>query len=269
MRRLTSSLYALAVVGALLSGSWLSSGCCMPYSQLRDGRTLGEGRSRFAMSATFLKPGSEATAESKDGGGSASTDDLDEIPALPVFQAEYSYGITDRLDIGARFSQTGLMLDLKIGLLQSELYNLAIDPAAGYGVFLVSAGPRVDLPVIFSIGNSRPLSGYVGASVSYSQLAGDLFEMDDTVMIGTTGFAGLSLEFKSIYLRGELAYTRLTADGENDTVTFDLIQPSFLFGVRWGEQIDDLEKRMDKLEKKVDTKGGGSAGDLGRNPLRI
>ncbi len=237
----------------------------MPYSQLRDAKTLGEGNSRIGLAMNVMKVGAQAEATVKDGAGNeetGSTDDLDDIPGVPWFMLDFGYGINDHMDIGARVSTAGGLLDLKLGLIQGDFFNLAVDPAIGYSFFLISSGPRVDLPIIVSIGGDDVFA-YGGAAYSRHWLAGELFEQDELVADVLTGFGGVGFEFKSVYLKAELAYSEVQMDADDFSTSFSLIQPTFLIGVKWGEQINELEKRIDRLERRQAPQGAPAPGNGG------
>lgn len=240
---------ALWLIGALLVGGSLA-GCCMPYSQLRDARTVGEGNSRIGMGMAFMKPGANATAETEVEDAKASTDDLDDIPGWPLLGLDFAYGVTERFDIGVRLSTAGALVDGKVNLFENEHLALAIDPAVGYGFFLISSGPRIDLPILFSVGGKK-ISFYGGGSFSMHMLGGELFGLEDLRANTLTGFGGLSFEFRSVYLKLEYAYSDVRMTSDEGEVHFALHQPALLVGVKWGEQINRLEKRMDRLERQA------------------
>jgi len=257
---MSTRMWALTLLGASFA-AWTLAGCCMPYSQLRDARTVGEGNSRIGMGMSFMKPGANATAETESEDVEASTDDLDDIPGWPLLGLDFAYGITDRFDIGVRVSTAGALVDGKVSLFENEHLALAVDPAVGWGFFLISSGPRVDLPVLFSVGG-KTISLYGGASYSMHWLGGELFGLEDLRANALTGFGGLSFEFRSVYFKLEYAYSDVRTSSEEGNVHFALHQPALIVGVKWGEQINELEKRMDRLERKVDGPGAAPPAPL-------
>ncbi len=243
-----SADWKLGTWAAGLALALVAAGCCMPYNQLRDARNIGKGNSRLGGAVSFLKPGGTITSEAKQEGEDPDTAELDDLVPFPLLQFDFAYGVHDRVDLGFKLSTAGLIADAKIGIIQKEGFYLALDPALGYSAFLVSGGPRFDLPLIFTVGG-RTVYFYGGGAYSYQVFSGKLFDTEDLQSQVLTGFAGVAFEFRSVYLKLEYAYSDVRMESETGRVTYGMHQPGVVIGVKWGEQINDIEKRLDRLEQ--------------------
>ncbi|WP_245919083.1 hypothetical protein [Melittangium boletus] len=170
----------LRMAAAALSLGLLGSGCAS-ISQVQTADTLGAGKFQFA-----LEPGLAhlAVAESETGTEASAN--------LPQFDIALRYGVTDRLDLGARLGTSLVELQGKYLFTNPENPTLAVSLAPSLSGFVGGAGPvdvgyvRLALPLLvgfktsggseFVLGprleGTRFLAGADGSSASLNYLSG-------------------------------------------------------------------------------------------------
>jgi hypothetical protein len=137
MKKNISKLYYLAFTGVtalLLSG-------CISMSSMQTGRSVGQGNTEINIGGSSVKYAFVVGSEEKD---TASV-------SAPMLEADFRYGVTDKIDIGGKVSLLGTSgLYGKYQFLGDRESVLAGSVGAGFSYLQLGAGSGLD-EVSFSI----------------------------------------------------------------------------------------------------------------------
>ncbi|MBM7113052.1 hypothetical protein [Archangium primigenium] len=134
--------------GAALALGLLGSGC-VSFSQVQTADTLGAGRFQLG-----LEPGAQPVEETETESDGTRTVKRGYAPLVDL---SLRYGVTERLDLGARIGSSSLELQSKILLTSPENESLAISLAPSASGIFAAFGPleagylRVSLPLLIGI----------------------------------------------------------------------------------------------------------------------
>jgi len=148
MKKTISTLRYLAFTGVtalLLSG-------CVSMSSMQTGRTVGQGNTEINVGGSGVKYGFVLGSETTD---TASV-------SAPMLEADFRYGVTDKLDVGGKVSLLGTSgLYGKYQFLGDRESVLAGSVGAGFGYLQLGASSGIDdasfsifdltVPVYFSV----------------------------------------------------------------------------------------------------------------------
>jgi hypothetical protein len=170
------------------------------------------------------------------------------------------FGLMDNLDIGFRLFWLGIQSDVKIRLVNSDVFSLAIAPGLGYSrPFLIFGEYFLDVPLLLTFKLGEYVKLYASGHARVSGWRIDLLGVDESEDIHAFG-AGANLGFqfgtKRWFIRPEVAYMnyflgfeeKCRGDLEFSWFTFGL-GFGFTFGVEDDIQDDKIKKLEDRIEQ--------------------
>ena len=256
-RRLpTLAMAAVIAIPMVLGG-------CFSSMSWQTADTIPDDAVEFGMGWSVAKL-DRISYTSQEGEVTEVSDDLEgTIPNL-LPDLFMRFGLGDNIDMGLRLHFLGIHTDLKIRLINTDLFSLALAPGLGYSRPLIVFGEySADLPLLLTFKLGKMVKLYLSGHGRISGWSMELSTEDDEENdnIHTLGFgANVGLQFgtKTWFIRPEVGYINHFF-GFEDKCREKLELSWFNFGLGFGfvfgtqdeaqdDKIKRLEDRLDQLE---------------------
>lgn len=154
------------------------------------------------------------------------------------------YGILDDLEVGGRATVTGLAFDVKWRFVDTEHFDMAIDPTmrANFPYFAAVSEVGLDLPLMFAF---RPASWFqvytsVRGLTAWWRLPQQDADDAEFVAFGVSTNVGLSFETRGFFIRPEFSYNNYlaglsVAEAEADEMNVEYYNIGIGLGARFGD----------------------------------
>ncbi len=256
-------VFAAGIIFSCLLLSSLTAGCFSSMSwQTAD--TVPKGGVEFGAGWSVTRA-DQIEYTSSDGEKTDASDELHGTLPNPFPDLFMRFGLGDNLDIGFRLFFLGIQGDVKIRLVNSDIFSLAIAPGLSYSrPFIVFGEYALDLPLIitFKLGDHVKLylSGHGRIAGWHLELYTDEAGTDDIHAFGAGANLGFEFGTKRWFIRPEAGYMNYFV-GFEDRCRESLKLAWFTFGLGFGfvfgveddtqnEKLDKLEKRINQLESE-------------------
>ncbi len=253
---------AVLVVSCLLFSSLM--GGCFSSMSWQTADTVPKGGVEFGAGWSVSRA-DQIEYTDNDGNTTKVSDTLHGTLPNPFPDLFMRFGLAENLDVGFRLFFLGVQGDIKIRLVNSDIFSLAIAPGLSYSrPFIVFGEYALDLPLIinFKLGDyvKLYLSGHGRISGWHLELYGDNAGTDDIHAFGAGANLGFEFGTKRWFIRPEAGYMNYFV-GFEDKCRESLKLAWFTFGLGFGfvfgveddtqnDKIDKLEKRINQLERE-------------------
>ncbi|MBW1812007.1 MAG: hypothetical protein JRJ87_27730 [Deltaproteobacteria bacterium] len=262
---------ALFLAGLMLLCMPVTTGCMSALSyQTAD--TVPKGGVEFGMAWSVTKLERIKYTDSQ-GNVTQVDDELMGTLPNPLPDLYMRFGLADNLDIGFRLFFLGIHSDIKIRLVNTDIFSLSLAPGLGYSrPFIVFGEYSLDLPLLMTFKLGEHVKIYLTAHGRISGWHLELYgteEVDDIHTFGAGANLGFEFGTKTWFIRPEVGYMNYFVGFEDKCsekmefswFTFGL-GFGFVFGVedeRQDNKIQKLEERLEQLEKDQGSSGPTTA----------